>query len=54
MRRSTELRECVFVQLAPDLARRIPDDPAKCATAVAQFHREKPWPTILSRLRVPR
>ena len=54
MRRATELRECVFVQLAPDLARRFPDDPPKCTTAVAQLHHEQPWPAIFSGLRVPR
>ena len=45
---ATELRECVFVQLAPDLARRFPDDPPKCTTAVARLHYEQPWPAIFS------
>ena len=54
MRRAAELRECSSCSLAPDLARRFPDDPAKCATAVAQLHHEQPWPAIFSGLRVPR
>ena len=36
------------MQLAPDLARRFPDDPPKCTTAVAQLHYEQPWPAIFS------
>ncbi len=38
--RAAELRERLFMQFAPDLRRRVPNNPAKRAAAVAELHHE--------------
>ena len=53
-RRAAELHECLFVQLAPNLTRRIPNNFAECAPAIAELHDKKPRPTIFAGLRMTR
>lgn len=54
VRRAVEPRERFFVQLAPDLTRRIPDRFAKRAAAVAQLPDKQTRSPMLSRMRIAR